>query len=112
LAAGLATLTFCLAPPARAQRSVYQFVATFDYDEKLQRGLERLQQLQERKGWDEWVTLYQQLLEERPDGVVPQEGVGFVGLRVHLERAVAQVPAEARQAYRTPFDPAAQPAWD
>src|SRR5262245_12933873 len=98
-----------VAPTASAQRATYQFVATFDQDEKLQGQLERLKQLTGRKAWGEWVTLYQQLLDERPDGVVPQDAERFVGLRVHLERLFAQLPAEARQLYRTRYDAEARP---
>src|SRR5262249_19783986 len=103
LAATVLIAPSLLPPAAPAQRTRDQFVATFETDEKLQGQMGRLKQLAGQKAWGDWTALYQQVMDERPDGVVPVDAERFEGVHLRLERMFAQLPADARQLYRTRF---------
>lgn len=97
--------------PAGAQ-SQYQFTATFETHEKLPGEVEKLRQLAAQKAWEAWIGVYQELIDEHPDAVLPQGEERLVGLRATLHAMLTELPDAARQAYRRKYDPIARGQWE
>ena len=101
------------ARPLGAQRANQpQFVSSFDFSASIQQQLDRLDRLAQQKLWEQWLTGYQRLVDDHPDGVVPRDDEFLVGLRYLLAGRLAALPAAIGQQYRAKYDPAAREIYD
>src|SRR3569833_1550239 len=97
--------------PAVAQvRS--EFVPTFSTSARVRQQVEHLNVLAGRKLWDEWLNMYQQLVDDPRDLVVPRDEEFKVGVRYQCHQMLAAQPAAVRQKYRALRDPDARRIYD
>jgi outer membrane protein assembly factor BamB len=111
----LISLGGSLVRPAGAQRWRTQFVPTFEYNNRIKGQLTKLDTLEHRKLWEEWINNYQALVDNNPDGVMPWEkdDLAFLdGLRYRLHAVMGRLPAFVKAHYRAKFDHAARLLFD
>lgn len=91
-------------PAARAQNQTSEFVPSFSTNTRVKQQVERLERLATQKLWDEWINLYQQLVDDDRDLVMARDDEFLVGLRYFCHQQLAALPANVRQRYRAVAD--------
>jgi outer membrane protein assembly factor BamB len=91
-------------PAARAQNQTSEFVPSFSTNTRVKQQVERLERLATQKLWDEWINLYQQLVDDDRDLVMARDDEFMVGLRFYCHQQLAAQPANVRQRYRAVVD--------
>lgn len=91
-------------PAARAQNQTSEFVPSFSTNTRVKQQVERLERLATQKLWDEWINLYQQLVDDDRDLVMARDDEFLVGLRFYCHQQLAGLPANVRQRYRAVAD--------
>jgi outer membrane protein assembly factor BamB len=97
---------------AARQATTVEFVPTFSTNARVKQDLDRLQRLGNQKQWDEWLGLYQRLIDDEHDLVVERDKEFLVGLRYHCHQLLAALPAPVRQRYRAVYDVPARQLYD
>ncbi|MCC2667607.1 MAG: outer rane biosis protein BamB [Armatimonadetes bacterium] len=105
-----------LAPPrpvgAQQQPRTSEFVASFSTNTRLKQQVERLERLAAQKMWDDWLTIYQQLVDDDRDLVMARDDEFLVGVRYFCHQLLAAQPAGVRQKYRAVYDNQARKEYD
>ena len=91
-------------PAARAQNQTSEFVPSFSTNTRVKQQVERLERLAAQKLWDEWINLYQQLVDDDRDLVLKRDDEFLVGIRYFCHQQLAAMPANVRQRYRAVAD--------
>lgn len=99
-------------PAARAQNQTSEFVPSFSTNTRVKQQVERLERLATQKLWDEWINLYQQLVDDDRDLVMARDEEFLVGIRYFCHQQLAAQPANVRQRYRTVADNDARKIYD
>ena len=105
------------APVAQAQAQRSEFGHTFETNDRVKQRYAQLGRLQAQaktdpKVWDQWITVYQTLVDENPDAVLPVDEEFMVGLRYRLHTLLGSQPPNVRQRYRALIDVEARKLWD
>jgi outer membrane protein assembly factor BamB len=99
-----------LAGPAAARDE--KFHATFLTNARAAPRVDRLQQLAAQKQWDDWLTTYQQLVDDANDLVLPRGEELLVGARYHCHQLLAALPIPVRARYRLLYDKQARQLYE
>jgi outer membrane protein assembly factor BamB len=109
-----AAVTVAPPRPARAQITprTSEFVPSFSTNTRIKQQFERLERLAAQKLWDDWLGVYQQLVDDDRDLVMARDEEFLIGVRYHCHQLLAAQPAGVRQRYRALYDNQARKEYD
>ena len=87
-------------PPAAVAQTRTKFVPTFSTSPRVRQQVDRLGRLAAQKLWDEWLNLYQQLVDDPRDLVLEKDQEVLIGVRHHCHQLLAALPLAVQQRYR------------
>lgn len=111
-AVALGALALCWgAQPGGAQTRA-EFVPTFSTNARVKQQFEKLNRLAQNKQWDDWLSNYQQMVDDPRDQVLQKDDEFLVGVRWQCHQLLAALPSGVRQRYRALYDNEARKLYD